>query len=518
MNVNVTEILSLKPEDKEKLNSYALGRLNEWQGRILSRVPQLRQLGEEQVAKDLAAYLDKNEITEFQKCLADMRQWLSECTGTGDKYNPRAYATWVVSTMSRLEQLVVKAYDAKEYKEKWNAAYDAVNPPERDAKTYLADDEHKGFVRAAAQAIRARIEKGEDYLSDSRSFDYRRYLALIRDRREKERLLLVAKLAAGEFNWQLNEEKVRLRALLSPNRKGLEGHFRNQIKDRRYSGQDFSGLLSQKEKQDFDNILVEVSRSRAEELVPKDFRPFIGSECWRSFFLLPSADYILAEVPCLSFTFDVFAAVETGIWLKPGKKQFSGYVFGFPWGAKRDSSSVETREFLGYHHFLLTPEELKGRSFWQDVPLVLLKGLLTGETRPSGAAITSASNDGMTYKVEGFEEEVEIPTQFAEYLEHIGSIDEMVDRGIMSKKVGTIVQTALTELETKRKTPPTTEKVRRKNSIKEAVYQLFDEGKRPSDAQVKALGIKANTAYRYYQDWKKLAATANLSVVPGDKS
>jgi hypothetical protein len=503
VNVNVTDILSLKPEDKERLNSYALGRLNEWQGRILSRVPQLRQLGEEQVAKDLVAYLDKNEITEFQKCLADMRQWLSECMGTGDKYNSCAYATWVVSTMSRVERLVVKAYEAKEYKEKWNAAYDAVNPPETDAKTYLADDEYKGFVRAAVQAIRARIEKSEDYLSDSRSLDYRRYLALIRDRKEKERLLLIVKLAAGEFNGQLNGEKVRLRALLSPNRKDLEGYFRKQIKDRRYSGQDFSGLLSQKEKQDFDNILVGVSRSRAEELVHEDFRSFIGSECWRSFFLLPSADYILAEVPCLSFMFDVFAVVETGIWLKPGKKQFNGYVFDFPWGAKKDSSSVETREFLGYHHFLLTPEELKGWSFWQDIPLVLLRGLLSGETQPSGTVITSASNDEMTYKVEGFEEEVEIPTQFAEYLEHIGSIDGMVDRGIMSKKVETIVQAALTELEAKRNTPPTIEKVRRKSSIKETVNQLFDEGKRPSDPEVKALGIKPETAYRYYQDWKK---------------
>jgi hypothetical protein len=378
-----------------------------------------------------------------------------------------------------------------------------VNPPLRDAKMYFTDEEYKEFVKAAGQAIHARIEKGEDYLSDARSLDYRRYLERIRDRKEEERQLFIAKVAAQEFNRLLSEEKVRLRALLSPNRKGPEGYFRKQVKDRRYSGQDFSRLLSQKEKQDFDNILVGVSRSRAEELVSKDFRSFVASECWRSFFLLPSADYILEEVPCLSFMFEVFAVVETGVWLKPGQKQFNSYVFDFPWGEKKDSSSAKTREFLGYHHFLLIPEELEGWSFWQDIPLVLLRGLLSGETRPSGTVITSASNDEMTYKVEGFEEQVEIPTQFAEYLEHIGSIDGMVGMGIMSKKVGNIVQTTFAELVAKRGTPPAKEKNRRRNSVKDRAFHLFDKGKRPGDAEVKSLDIKPNTAYRYYQEWKK---------------
>jgi len=135
--------------------------------------------------------------------------------------------------------------------------------------------------------------------------------------------------------------------------------------------------------------------------------------------------------------------------------------------------------------------------------LVLLRGLLSGETRPSGTVITSASNDEMTYKVEGFKEQVEIPTQFAEYLEQIGSIDRMVDVGIMSKKVGTIVQTALAELVTKRGAPPAKEKSGKTNSVKDRVFHLFDKGKRPGDTEVKSLGIKPNTAYRYYQEWKK---------------
>jgi len=503
LKVNVTEILSLKPKDKERPNFYALKRLNEWQGRILSRLPHLRQLSEKQVSKDLATYLDENEIAEFQKCLADIIQWLSKCMDTGDRFNSYAYAEWVITPMSRVECLVAKAYQAKEHKKRWSTAYYEVNPPDRDAKTYLTDEEYEGFVKAAVQAVRACIEKGEDYLSDARSLDYRRYLAEIRDRKEKEKLLSLARLAAEEFNRQLNGEKVRVRSLLSPNRKDLEGYFRRQVKDCRYLGHSFYRLLSKEEEQAFDKTLVRTSRQKAEQIVANDFRSFITTHCWRSFFLLLSTDYVLEEIPCLGFIFDVFAVVETGVWLKPGQKEFNGYVFDFPWTDEKEGPSTEESDFLGYYHLVLTPEELGGWSFWQNIPLVLLKGLLRGETQPSGTVIVAASDDAVTYEIAGFTEEVEIPTQFAEYLERIGSIDEMIWMGIMSDRVGSIVKAPLAELEAERKTPPTQEKGRRRDSVKERAFCLFDEGKRPDDPKVKSLGMKPNTAYRYYQEWKR---------------
>ena len=41
-------------------------------------------------------------------------------------------------------------------------------------------------------------------------------------------------------------------------------------------------------------------------------------------------------------------------------------------------------------------------------------------------------------------------------------------------------------------------------SKKAKAFLLFSQGKRPSDSEVKALGIKPTSAYRYYQDWKKV--------------
>lgn len=40
-------------------------------------------------------------------------------------------------------------------------------------------------------------------------------------------------------------------------------------------------------------------------------------------------------------------------------------------------------------------------------------------------------------------------------------------------------------------------------TAKELAFALFDQGKRPSDPEVKALGIKPRSTYTYYQRWKK---------------
>jgi hypothetical protein len=79
----------------------------------------------------------------------------------------------------------------------------------------------------------------------------------------------------------------------------------------------------------------------------------------------------------------------------------------------------------------------------------------------------------------------------------------MVGMGVMTKKVGDIVKAVLSEMEPKPKISPARGKGRRRDSMKEKAFHLFDQDKRPGDAEVKSLGMKPDTAYRYYQDWKK---------------
>jgi len=515
VKVNVTEIFGLKPEYKERLNPNALKRFNDWQERILGKVPQLRQLTEEQLNADLDTYLHDNEKVEFSKCVADIAGWLSKCLDTGDRYFPYAYDTGVIDPMIRIQSLIIETYQRteaerqkKEYQDRRYAAFDSIKPPVDDAKKYLNDKEHDEFTLAIGKAIDAYLEKGAAYLADVRAFDYGWWLKKIQERKKKEAQKEQAINTAVEYNRRLNQEMAKLTARLDQKQKDLGSYFRAKVQDMRYTNNDFDYVLPKKVEMEFDGTLVSVANEGLKQLCPEILRQFVvfPSQYYRCYYPLPSASYSLEEVPCLDFNFDIFAAAYAEVWLRPGKISFDGYEFLLPWLKDKNGLpllEIEKPKFLGYYYLILRPEDLGGHVFWESIPLVLLKGLLNGEARPDGSTILAATDSVTTYGIQGFEEEIEVPDKFVEYLKGIGSMDEMVRMGVMTEKVGSIVKAALAELEAKRKTPSATEKAGRRDSIKERASRLFDEGRRPSDPEVKALGIKPNTAYRYYQDWKK---------------
>lgn len=75
--------------------------------------------------------------------------------------------------------------------------------------------------------------------------------------------------------------------------------------------------------------------------------------------------------------------------------------------------------------------------------------------------------------------------------------------GIMNEKVGSVVRSLDGQkLES-------SEELKLLRSKKAKAFLLFSQGKRPSDSEVKALGIKPTSAYRYYQEWKRFIAVGN---------
>jgi len=200
--------------------------------------------------------------------------------------------------------------------------------------------------------------------------------------------------------------------------------------------------------------------------------------------------------------FDIFAVVEAGVWLKTGQKNFGDYIFKFPWREEKGYSVLlQEPEFLGYYYFVLAPEDLGGFVFWGSIPLALLKGLLNGESKPRGITISAAADSMITYKIPKFKEEVNISDSFAGYLRSIGSFDEMVSMGIMTQKVASIAKNESGELEIELKASLLEEKGR--YSRKARAFQLFSQGRRPSDPEVRALGVKPETTYRYHQEWER---------------
>ena len=98
---------------------------------------------------------------------------------------------------------------------------------------------------------------------------------------------------------------------------------------------------------------------------------------------------------------------------------------------------------------------------------------------------------------------VKIPEKLANYLENIGSFDELVSKGIIIEKIGSIARNELDEFKVEQEVSPQKEKIERKDTGKARAFRLFVEGKSPSDSEVKSLKIKAQILYRYYQEWGK---------------
>jgi len=549
----LAEMLGLKPGDEKRLHPDALKWFKDQRATIQREVP-LEELSDD----DLNTFLSDDEKREFIRCKDEIARGLVRCMDTGDgaSTSPVTDATigltvlrFKVESLSPIHKIglllknvyehkVAKAKEEqtkreeeerkrqeqaqaekkrreeeaeaerreKEEEERWRAARKAVNPSINDAKRYLdKPGEYDKFIEAAREAIEVYMEKREDYLDDSRTFDYRTSLWKINYRKEEERQKIAANFAAKEYNRELNKEIVNLKSKLDPQRKNLSTYFQLKIKDKRHTGHKFDYVLSKEEEENFDRTLVRIANERLKQLIPNSLSQFIDipSQYYRIYFPLPSVSYSFAGVPCLDFAFDIFAAAYGEVWLKPGKKSFGDYEFHLP-RIEEGNYSVLLQEpkLLGYYYLVLKPEELGGYSFWQSIPLVLLRGLLSGETKPNGVTISEALDDSVTYKIPKFKEEVNIPDNFASYLRSIGSIDQMLSIGMMIEKVASIAKSELDELKVKHVASPL-DKMKGENSKKAKVFKLFSEGKRPSDPEVKSLGIKPESAYRYYQAWKK---------------
>jgi hypothetical protein len=188
--IELARLFDLKPEHEQRLNSHALERMNAWEARILKKTTWLNI---QEIMTDLDTYLHDDERVEFNKSLAAIKRWLSGSMDIISNYFFHPYATWVIDPMTRMETLIMRAYQRaeaerqkKEYEDKWCAAFVSITPPVDDAKKYLNDKEHEEFTLAVGKAIEAYLEKGEAYMADVRSFDYSWWLKKIKVRKEEE--------------------------------------------------------------------------------------------------------------------------------------------------------------------------------------------------------------------------------------------------------------------------------------------------------------------------------------------
>ncbi len=504
---------------------------------------------------DLNTFLSDDERKEFQRLKDEVARELTHCMDIEQRVPPGPLAEAIIGfavvksqlgllpPMDKLRSLLMKVYNRKREaqrkqeneerqradkkkeearrrqeqaeaerkkkreEEKRNLAFEAIYPPIADAKKYLnCPGEYDKFTTSINGAIDAYLTVGEDYLNHTKASEYKWYQITIRDRRQQEAHKLQAIGAANEYNHRLNQEIANLTSRLDHKLKDLSNYFRAKIQDKRFTGHNFEHALSAEDKGNFDGTLVSVANRKLLQLIPDDLRQFIGlpSRYYRLYFPLPIASYSFEEMPRIDFSFETFVAAYAEIWLKPGKKIFGDYEFLLPKIEEKDYSvTLQKPKFLGYYYLILSPEDIGGYVFWESIPLILLKGLLNGEIKPEGTTISAASDEEVTYRIPKVKDEITIPNSFAGYVKTIGTIDRMVSMNILTEKVASIVIAELNEPNVEQEAPPREDKVKREDTKKAKAVQLFSEGKRPSDPEVKSLGIKPNTAYRYHQEWKK---------------
>jgi hypothetical protein len=329
--------------------------------------------------------------------------------------------------MQEIRQLLKRIFERIDEEQRRNAAQQALSPYCQRAKMHLSVDEYEEFEKTIPAAVSAYTAFGEYWITDQRAFPFCVWLQRIDNRLDKEKRCNSAKLQAEEYSCALNKEIQRLKSISSRKKQDIETYFKHQVNDSRYRGYTFAAFLHSGEKQ----RCTAIANDKLRELVPAEFAEFISCRYSPHYFLLPIAEFSVENIPVLDFEFDISAIVETEVWLNPGEKTFDGYVFVF-------SDELKKSEFLGYYYQLLTPKDL-GHTFWKSIPLVLVKGLLSGEMEPPGTTIVETSENYMTYAIEGFEDELTIPEDFSRYLQDIASVEGMVSSGIISKKVADVV-------------------------------------------------------------------------------
>lgn len=515
--ISLAEIFSLNPEIKKGLHPYASKCFNNWREEIFNEVPQLEELTIGEVDADINTYLNEAEKGWATKYKDNILEWLWKCTNIGEGYSPYPYATWVISAMSSLKSLIQKAYQTKgeearekerkqqekaeeerkkkEDSERWCAAYIAIKPPMDDAKKYLNNEEYDKFEKATWEAIEVYLEKREDYLNNSRAFDYRQYLRKINYRKEEEQIRNDAQAQAQAFEDRLDQGLKEIERKLSLKKEDPAVIFKRWCSnngENRYLGEPFTDILASEDRKNrkWKQGYIPVAEEKLQKSIPGELRDFILTKPTAAFFLLPSANYSYRGVPCLDFYFAVFAVVTITVLAQPGAKVFNGYKFNF-------LTNLQEPELLGFYQIIITPNE---PYFWQSIPISTIHALIDGNLQPPGTTVLQRTEQLTVYEVKKFEADTcEIPISFERYCRNLGSVEKMKEVQIIKERTAEMLELLR----------PISIKSSESKSKKAKAFELFGEGKRPSDSEVKSLGIKPNSAYRYYQDWKRSSLVKN---------
>ena len=502
--VSLAEIFFLDPEIKKRLHPYAAERYYTWLIEVFRAITQLTTDEKVDVGVDLDTYLNDDDKALVNKYKQNILEWHHKCTNIVKGSSHAPYDTTVNTDMKGFKALIVKAYkaraeklEAEEKHRQWEEASRHVFPLKllKEAKRYLNKDDIDKLYKASGVAIKVYLKEGDSYLDSYKTYDYRWYLRKINYEKEKEQIRLDAEAQAQAFCPRLDQGLKEIERKLSPKKEAPAVRFKRYCSNKgeaRYLGESFADILGDDDdgKNNWTQGYIPAAEAKLLKFIPKELRDFILTKPTAVFFLLPSANYSHCGVPCLDFYFDVFAVVTITVSAQAGQKVFNGYNFNF-------LTNLREPKLLGFYQITITPNE---PDFWQSVPVSIIRAFIDRNLQPPGITILERTDELTVYEVKKFKEDIcAIHISFERYCHSLGSFEKMRELGIIKERTAEILELPR----------PISINHKENKSKKAKAFKFFSKGKRPSDSEVKNLGIKPESAYRYYQGWKKEATVGN---------
>ncbi len=140
---------------------------------------------------------------------------------------------------------------------------------------------------------------------------------------------------------------------------------------------------------------------------------------------IPSISYIKKGIDSLKFSLEPYAVFTIEVNRTEHEKEFDGWIFTFPSSEKVLCQIID----------ILDPGFLNMKSPTITLPLVLLRGLSSGDLQPSGCEITKQEETALSYRIVGFDQEVVLPHGLVMFLMELGGeepLKRLQELGLLS--------------------------------------------------------------------------------------
>jgi len=351
--------------------------------------------------QNLDELLQSPHFHRLETCLSTIACYLAECRNKANKENPPPLPS---DAFKELEKYLKIMCQLKEDRRSDATAIEAISPPFTDASKYLNEDEYKSFQNSLSGAVDAYLAQTQmekfycPKLWLEFSPEYAHWLSTVQSRKE---MTVNSKRAQVEYDQYMND----IKRLLSEVKSRLTAEkpprfiYPKTIKPYQPDQWCELELPVKQEVQDW-------ARTKTKELVPTEVGDFIKWKYSYKILTLPTANYQMLGIPCLTWTFTVWFLITLNLYVTG--EAFYKHFRGISYPVKLPN------EELGYYY--LGPVEwdtLEGFS----TPIILLAMLSEGKIEHDGIEIIAHDRSITTYEVKGYDgETIEIHDLFRQFV------------------------------------------------------------------------------------------------------